>query len=209
MTTTPTTRPAAAPAGEARIPAIPITGLYGALVKRFAGRMFGSVPTSLGVMWHHLPALKASMSYGQRLQRWDECDETLKTFAHMAVASLVGCSWCLDFNYFMAKDKGLDLDKAREVPRWRDSTVFSPLERQVLEYAEAASQTPPTVTDEMVAPLLAALGPAGLLELTNVIGFANLTTRSNTALGIESEGFSAACGLKPLAERPGVVPSRP
>lgn len=183
-----------------RIPAAPITGVYGALVKKFAGRMFGSVPESLGVMWHHLPALKASMAYGQKLQKWDTCDETLKTYAHMAVASLVGCSWCLDFNYFMAKDKGLDLDKAREVPRWRDSDVFSPLERQVLEYAEAASLTPPTVTDEMVAPLLEALGPAGLLELTSVIGFANLTTRSNTALGIESEGFAAACGMKPLAQ---------
>ena len=88
----------------------------------------------------------------------------------------------------------------REVPRWRDSDVFSPLERQVMEYAEAASMTPPTVTDEMVEPLLAALGPAGLLELTNVIGFANLTTRSNTALGIESESFAAACGMKPLAQ---------
>lgn len=189
---------------ETRIPPIPMTGLYGAVVKKFAGKMFGRVPTSLGVLWHHLPALKASMAYGQKLQKWDECDETLKTYAHMAVASLVGCSWCLDFNYFMARDKGLDLDKAREVPRWREADVFSPLERQVLAYAEAASLTPPTVTDEMVEPLLAALGPAGLIELTNVIGFANLTTRSNVALGIESEGFAAACGLKPLAERPAV-----
>ncbi|TWG92616.1 alkylhydroperoxidase family enzyme [Nocardioides sp. J9] len=183
-----------------RIPAKPITGVYGALVKKFSAKMFGHVPESLGVMWHHLPALKASMSYGQKLQKWDECDETLKTYAHMAVASLVGCSWCLDFNYFMSRDKGLDEDKAREVPRWRDSEVFSPLERQVMEYAEAASMTPPTVTDEMVEPLLAALGPAGLLELTTVIGFANMTTRSNTSLGIESEGFAAACGMKPLAQ---------
>lgn len=189
---------------ETRIPPIPLTGLYGTLVKKFAGRMFGRVPTSLGVLWHHQPALKASMAYGQKVQKWDACDETLKTYAHMAVASLIGCSWCLDFNYFMARDKGLDLDKAREVPRWREAAVFSPLERQVLEYAEAASLTPPTVTDEMVAPLLAALGPAGLIELTNVIGFANLTTRSNVALGIESEGFAAACGLAPLAERPAV-----
>ncbi|GAA3549482.1 carboxymuconolactone decarboxylase family protein [Nocardioides daeguensis] len=188
----------------ARIPAAPITGLYGALVKRFAGKMFGSVPESIGVLWHHQPALKASMAFGQRLQKWDACDETLKTYAHMAVASLVGCSWCLDFNYFLARDKGLDLAKAREVPRWRESEVFSPLERRVLEYAEAASQTPPTVTDEMVEPLLAELGPAGLIELTSVIGFANMTTRSNTALGIESEGFAAACGMRPLAERPAV-----
>ena len=34
------------------------------------------------------------------------------------------------------------MDKAREIPRWRESDVFTPLEREVLEYAEAMSQTP-------------------------------------------------------------------
>jgi len=189
-----------------RIPATEITGLYGAVVKKFSTRLFGHVPESLGVMWHHRPVLKASMGFGQKLQKWDECDESLKSFAHMAVASLIGCSWCLDFNYFMAQNQGLDVDKAREIPRWRESDVFTPLEREVLEYSEAMSQTPPTVTDELVASLRDQLGDAGLIELTTVIGFANLTTRSNVALGIESEGFAAACGLKPMAER-AVVPS--
>lgn len=189
-----------------RIPATEITGLYGAVVKKFSTRLFGRVPESLGVMWHHRPVLKASMGFGQKLQKWDECDESLKSFAHMAVASLIGCSWCLDFNYFMAKNQGLDVDKAREIPRWRESAVFTPLEREVLEYAEAMSQTPPSVTDEMVASLVEQLGEAGLIELTTVVGFANLTTRSNVALGIESEGFAAACGLAPMAER-AVLPS--
>ena len=118
----------------------------------------------------------------------------------MAVASQVGCTWCLDFNYFEAHNKNLDMDKAREVPRWRESTVFSPLERDVLEYAEAMTETPPTVTDEMVARLRDQLGDAGLIELTAVVAFANFTTRANVALGIESDGFAAACGLKPLAQ---------
>ena len=74
----------------------------------------------------------------------------------MAVASLVGCTWCLDFNYFMANNQGLDVERAREIPRWRESDVFTPLEREVLGYAEAMSQTPPTVTDEMVASLAGA-----------------------------------------------------
>ena len=60
--------------------------------------------------------------------------------------------------------------------------------------------TEPTVTDELVASLRAQLGEAALVELTAVIAFANFTTRSNVALGIESDGFAAACGLKPLAE---------
>jgi alkylhydroperoxidase family enzyme len=190
-----------------RIPAKEITGLYGALVKAFSKRMFGRVPESLGVMWHNVPVLKASMSFGQKLQKWDQCDQTLKSFAHMAVASYIGCSWCLDYNYFMAFNEGLDVNRAREVPRWRESDVFTPLEREVLEYAEAISHTPPTVTDEMVAILCDQLGPAAVVELTSGIGYANLTTRGNVALGIESAGFAAACDLKPLAERPRVASS--
>jgi alkylhydroperoxidase family enzyme len=117
----------------------------------------------------------------------------------MAVASLVGCSYCLDLGYFNARNEGLDVTKAREVPRWRESDVFTPLERDVMEYAEAMTQTPSTVTDEPSARLLAALGPAALAELTMVIALANVATRFNTALGIESQEFSAACDLKPLA----------
>ncbi len=35
------------------------------------------------------------------------------------------------------------------------------------------SQTPPTVTDELVDRLLAQLGPAAVVELTSFIAFAN------------------------------------
>ena len=45
----------------------------------------------------------------------------------MAAAAEIGCSFCLDLNYFLAHDRGLDAAKAREVPRWRESTVFSPV----------------------------------------------------------------------------------
>jgi alkylhydroperoxidase family enzyme len=183
-----------------RIPATEIDGLFGYVVKKFATRRFGSVPESMGVLWHNVPVLKATMGFGQKLEKWDRCDESLKSFAHMAVASYVGCTWCLDFNYFMAKDKGLDIDKAQQIPRWRESDVFNELERDVLEYAEAMTNTPPTVDDDLVSRLALQLGNAALLELTAVIGFANLTTRNNVALGIESDGFAAACGLKPLAE---------
>lgn len=185
-----------------RIPAAEIDGLFGSVVKVMSKRMFGRVPESLGVMWHNQPVLKASMGFGQKVQKWHACDESLKSYAHMAVASYIGCSWCLDFNYFMARNHGLDLEKAQQVPRWRESDVFTPLERDVLEYAEAMSATPVAVTDELSARLLEALGPAALVELTSVIGFANLTTRGNVAMGIESEGFAEACGLKPLAARP-------
>ena len=197
--------------GNTRVPSAEITGLSGALIKRVVKKMVGEVPEPLGVMWHNQPVLKSTMALGRKAQKWDACDEDLKSYAHMAVASLIGCTWCLDYGYFEARNKGLDLDKAREIPRWRESEVFTPLERDVLEYAEAMCQTPPTVTDELSATLLDALGPAGLVELTAFVAFSNFSTRANVALGIESQGFAASCGLAPLAtpsSRPGVVASR-
>jgi alkylhydroperoxidase family enzyme len=183
-----------------RIPMAKITGLYGALVKRLTKKMFGAVPEPLGVMWHNRPVLSTFMGIGGKAEKWHACDRSLKSFAHMAVASLVGCSFCLDLGYFQAHNQKLDVDKAREVPRWRESPVFTPLERDVLEYAEAITQTPPTVTDEMSARLLKALGAPALVELTAFIAFANMAARANNAFGIESQGFSATCALRPLAE---------
>ena len=189
-----------------RIPPAEITGVRGALIRWMIEKKLGKVPTAVGVYWHNPKVLSATFGLGGKLQKWDACDEGLKSFAHMAVASLVGCTWCLDFNYFEARNKDLDMAKAREIPRWRASDAFGPLEREVLEYAEAMTETEPTVTDEMVASLRAELGDAALVELTAVVGFANFTTRRNIALGIESDGFAAACGLAPLA-RPTVVRS--
>jgi alkylhydroperoxidase family enzyme len=186
-------------AGRTRIPKAELTGVYGAMVKRMSRKMLGDVPEPVEVAWHNRKVLNFSFSIGRKAQKWDECDENLKSFAHLAVASRVGCSFCLDLGYFQAHNEGLDVRKAREVPRWRESDVFTPLERDVMEYAEAMSQTPTTVTDELSARLLDELGAPALVELTAFIALANLAARNNTALGIASQGSSAACDLKPLA----------
>jgi alkylhydroperoxidase family enzyme len=159
---------------------------------------YGFVPAPAEVTGHHPQVSDDAAQFGGKVAEWDSADEGLKTFAHMAVAAQVGCAWCLDFNYFQARHKDLDLGKASQVPRWRASDVFTPLERDVLEYAEAMTSTPPVVTDELSARLLDQVGPAALVELTAVIAFANLSTRHNVALGIESQGFSSACEI-PLA----------
>ncbi|MCZ2857987.1 carboxymuconolactone decarboxylase family protein [Blastococcus sp. VKM Ac-2987] len=184
-----------------RIPATEVTGVYGGLVKAITRKLFGSVPESVGVLWHHPAVFKALMGLGRKADSWNRLDRDLATFASMAAAGEVGCSFCLDLHYFTTHDRGLDEAKAREVPRWRQSTVFSPLERRVMEYAEAMSRTPPAVTDELSAALLAELGAPALVELTARVGAMNLSARTNVALGIRSEEFAASCGLPPLATR--------
>ena len=173
---------------KAEIPEAEITGLL----------LNGDVLEPAEVMWHNRAVLTSLTGFGREVQKWDQLDPNLKTFATMAVDALVGCSWCLDFGYFHAHNAGLDEDKASEVPRWRESPVFTSLERDVMEYAEAMSQTPPRVTEDLSARLLDQLGAPAMVELTASVATANLWTRCNTAMGIESQGFSEVCA-RPLA----------
>ncbi|HEY1625318.1 MAG TPA: carboxymuconolactone decarboxylase family protein, partial [Streptosporangiaceae bacterium] len=156
-------------------------------------RQLGSVPEPVEVTYNNPKVAASCAEFSAGVASWDAVDSGLKTFAHMAVAAQAGCSWCLDVNYFLALNKNLDLAKASQVPCWRESEVFTPLERDVLEYAEAMTSTPTTVTDELSASLLERLGAEALVELTTFIGFANLASRVNTAHGITSQGYSAAC----------------
>src|SRR3984957_5650730 len=164
-------------------------------------KQLGAVPEPVEVAWHNPKVAEANQEFAARVGMGDEADASLKTFAHMAVAAQVGCSWCLDINYFLAQHQNLDLAKASQVPCWRGWEVFKPFEAGVLEYAEAMTNTPPTVTDELYASLLGRLGPAAMVEVTTFIAFANMASRNNTAHGITSQGYSDAC-MVPLAKRP-------
>lgn len=113
----------------------------------------------------------------------------------MASASTIGCSWCMDFGYYAAHSRGLRVDKLAEVPRWRESDVFTDTERQVLGYAEAMTSTPPEVTDEMVSALTARLGVPAVVELTKMVAVENERSRFNSAMGLKSQGFSDRCDL--------------
>src|SRR3954470_10582872 len=159
---------------DARIPATEVTGIYGGLVKMMCRKMLGQVPESIGVMWQHPAVFKDLMGFGRKVDKWSRLDPGLASFAAMAAAGAIGCSFCLDLHYFLTHNRGLDEAKAREVPRWRESTAFSPLERRVMEYDEAMCSTPLAVSDDMSAALLADLGAPALLKLTPRIGVMNL-----------------------------------
>ena len=165
-------------------------------------KQLGAVPEPVEVTYNNPKVATSTDELAASVATWDAADAGLKTFAHMAVAARIGCSWCVDVNYFLAMNHDLDLTKASQVPRWRKSGVFTPLQRDVLEYAEAMTSTPTAVTDELYARLLGQLGPAAMVELTVFIGFANLASRVNTAHGITSQGYADACEI-PLAQRSG------
>ena len=181
-----------------RIPRATISGPYGRIMSAYARRTWGQVPDNAKVLWHHRPLVKAVFAFERRVATWDRLDKDLKAYAVLASAGVIGCSWCLDFGYFLSHHQGVDPVKLGEVSRWRESAVFTDVERDVIAYAEAMSATPPTVTDELVARLLEALGVEAVVELTQMVALENMRSRFNAAAGLESQGFSESCQLPPV-----------
>jgi len=163
----------------------------------FSRRQFGMVIDPLSAITHHGPVTRSYGRFGMAAQRWRKLDTGLKDLATMAAAQTIGCSWCMDFGYWMAVSHGVSAEQIRAVPTWRDSDQFTELERLVLEYAEAMTVTPPAVTDELTAGLRRHLSDAQLVELTAVVAIENLHSRINTALGLTSQGFKDKCELAP------------
>ena len=79
--------------------------------------------------------------------------------------------------------------KIRQVPTWRESGLFSPMERDALEYAERMTITGEQVTDELWARLRCHFSEGQMVELTAAVALENFRSKFNVPLGIESQGF--------------------
>ena len=188
----------------ARISLDPPRTLSYRLAVRFSRRRYGTVLDPVAAVGHNT---RVGLAYGLfelQVERWRKLDHGLKDLAVMAAAATIGCSWCMDFGYWESTMKHhVPVEKIRAVPRWRDSGVFTELERLVLEYAEAMTDTPPSVTDEMVERLSGHLSDGQLVELTAIVAVENLRSRINAALGLTAQGFKDRCEIQAAASAPG------
>jgi AhpD family alkylhydroperoxidase len=166
---------------------------------RVSRRRYGVVLDPGAAIAHNMPVARSYALFELQVERWRGLDRGLKDLAVMAAAARIGCQWCLDFGYWEATMKHhVPAEKIRALPAWRDSGVFTGLERLALEYAEAMTATPPGVTDAMVKQLRRQLSEPELVELTAIIAVENLRSRMNAALGLTAQGFKERC--EPQAE---------
>lgn len=97
----------------------------------------------------------------------------------------------------MGRANGISPEQIANLSNYRSSLLFSELERLVLEYADAMTQTPVVVSEALFARLRERFNEAELVELTSAIAWENYRARFDHAFGIEAENFSqgAVCAL--------------
>ena len=179
----------------ARVPLEHPGSRLAALLTFWTRKQYGQEMEPMLAMLHNRRVTMSVARFEMGVAKWSKLGDHLTELASLAVASQIGCSWCMDFGYYLSRTNGMPAAKLEQVLEWRTSEVYTPLERKVLEYAEAMTATPPMVTDEMVAGLREDLDDAQLVELTEIISVENLRSRTNAALGLTSQGFKAQCDL--------------
>lgn len=75
------------------------------------------------------------------------------------------------------------------VHRFRESELFSPAEKVALELAEAMTETPQRVTDELFDRLREHYSEAEIVEMAAVIALENFRSRFNRCFSVEAHGF--------------------
>jgi alkylhydroperoxidase family enzyme len=80
-------------------------------------------------------------------------------------------------------------EKVGEILTWRDSKLFSPMERVALEYAERMTTTGQKVDDALFGELKKHFTEGQIVELTAAIAMENFRSKFNPPLGIEAQGF--------------------
>jgi alkylhydroperoxidase family enzyme len=97
----------------------------------------------------------------------------------------------------VGRSQGITDQQLLDLPNYQESPAFSELEKLVLRYAVAMTQTPVEVSDELFAELRKSFEPRQMVELTAAIAWENFRARFDHAFGLEAEGFSegAVCAL--------------
>jgi alkylhydroperoxidase family enzyme len=162
---------------------------------------FGEVVEPAMAAAHHSGVLIASGALETAVERsWRRLDPHLRWLVIQATAGAIGCSWCTDFGFYEGVQQGVDINKVRDVPRWRTSDAYDERERAVLEYAEAATASPAVIPDDLVARLHRLFSEEEIVELAAWVALENYRSRFNAGLGLRSQGFSDRCGAAPRAD---------
>jgi 4-carboxymuconolactone decarboxylase len=172
---------------------------------RLTGRNPGRMLAPLEVYAHVPGLLRGYGGLEQATAKLHRVDDRFRNLAELKAATLVECEYCIDLGSQVARRSGLSDAQLLALPSHRDSQLFTDLEKLVLDYAVAMSQTPVRVSDALFEELRTHFEDAQLVELTHVIALENMRGRFNLAFGIGAAGFSEGlvCAIPATAaERP-------
>lgn len=144
-----------------------------------------------GMLWGRVPKLFAAVAilYGVLDRKKSPLTPVLRSLVTVRVSQINWCKFCVDINSATLAERSGSVDKVAALAAWQQSDLFEEKERVVLEYTEAMTDSNKQVTDELMQRLKAHFDDDGVVELTGLIAFQNLSSKFNSALDVAPQGF--------------------
>lgn len=158
-------------------------------------RKYGQ-PLEAALVWARRPRLFLAIAnlYGALDRRRSPVSPTIRSLVTVRVSQINHCRFCVDLNSMTLAKRAGSMDKVLALESWRASAAFTPEERAALDYAEAMTDSRRQVTDAMAEELRKYWDDDGIVELTALIAFQNLSSKFNAALDVPPQGF---CSVAP------------
>ena len=72
-------------------------------------RTYGQEMEPMLALLHHRKVMTAVARFEMGVAKWSTLDRDLKELAILAVACQIGCSWCMDFGYYVSRTNGMPI----------------------------------------------------------------------------------------------------
>jgi len=160
-------------------------------------RKYGEVLNS-ATIWAKSPKIFLALSwlYATLDRKNSPLTPGLRSLVIVRVSQINGCSFCIDLNTSVLFSRGVSSEKAMALQNWNTSKLFTDLEKTVLEYAEAVSDSSKKISKDLQTRIQELFSETDLVELTALIAFQNMSTKFNNAFGIEPQGFCSVVDIK-------------
>ena len=153
-------------------------------------RRYGAI-LQPGLLWGRVPKLFAAVAalYGVLDRKSSPLSPVLRSLVTVRVSQINWCQFCVDINSSTLAKRSGSMGKVEQLADWRASDLFDEEEKVVLEYTEAVTHSDQQVTDELMSRLKVFFDDDGIVELTGLIAFQNLSSKFNSALDVPPQGF--------------------
>ncbi|MDH3694672.1 MAG: carboxymuconolactone decarboxylase family protein [Gammaproteobacteria bacterium] len=153
-------------------------------------RRYGSIlePARL---WGRTPWVFAALAllYGAFDRRTSPLEPLLRSLVTVRVSQINWCNFCVDINSAMVLRRGCGRAKLEQLAVFEQSALFTEREKAALAFAESVTYSDRKPTEQHFGRLRRYFDDDGIIELTGLIGFQNLSSKFNATLGVKPQGF--------------------
>lgn len=142
-------------------------------------------------LWGRTPKVFAALAllYGALDRRSSPIEPALRSLITVRVSQINWCAFCVDINSATSLKRGVDEAKLADLSDFAASDRFTEREKAALTYAERITFSDCKATPKHIEHLRPHFDDDGIIELTALIAFQNLSSKFNAALGVEAQGF--------------------